>query len=265
MARMVLRPELWERIEPLLPKATSPGPEGGRPPVSHRRAFEGILFVLRTGIAWEDLPAEFACSGMTCWRRLRDWQAAGIWKELQLLLLDELRAQDKIDWSLAVVDSSSVRALGGGEATGPNPTDRGKLGSKHHVLVDGQGIPLAEEVTAANVNDVVELIPLVVAIPPVAGKPGRPKRRPAVVQGDRGYDSEPARRILRWLGIQPRLARRRTEHGSGLGTTRWVVERTLSWLHNFGRLRIRRDRRVDIHQAFLTLGASLICLAFLVS
>jgi len=265
MARVILRPELWERIEPLLPKATSPGPEGGRPPVPERDVLEGILFVLKTGIAWEDLPAEFGCSGMTCWRRLRDWHAAGVWQRLQVVLLSELRAEDKIDWSRAVIDSSYVRARGGGEDTGPNPTDRGKLGSKHHVLVDGHGIPLAEEVTAANVNDVVELIPLVIAVPPVAGKPGRPKVRPALVQGDRGYDSEPARRILRWLGIKPLLARRRTEHGSGLGATRWVVERTISWLHNFGRLRLRRDRRSDIHRAFLTLGASLICLAFVVS
>lgn len=265
MARMILRPELWERIEPLLPKPTSPGPQGGRPPVSDRMVLEGILYVLRTGIAWEDLPAEFGCSGMTCWRRLRDWQAAGVWQRLQVVLLCELRAEDKIDWDRAVIDSSYVRALGGGEDTGPNPTDRGKLGSKHHVLVDGHGIPLAEAVTAANVHDTVELIPLVIAVPPVAGKPGRPKVRPAVVQGDRGYDSEPARRILRWLGIKPLLARRRTEHGSGLGRTRWVVERTIAWLHNFGRLRTRRDRRGDIHRAFLTLGAALICLSFVVT
>jgi transposase len=233
--------------------------------VPDRIALEGILLVLVTGIGWERLPAEVGCSAMTCWRRLRDWQAAGIWQRLQVLLLCELRAEDKIDWSLAVVDSSYVRALGGGEDTGPNPTDRGKPGSKHHVLVDAHGIPLAEKVTAANVNDVVEVVPLVVAIPPVAGKPGRPKERPAAVQGDRGYDSEPARRVLRWLGIQPLLARRRTAHGSGLGATRWVVERTLAWLHNFGRLRIRRERRTDIHQAFLTLAASLICLAFVIS
>jgi transposase len=221
------------------------------------------LYVLRTGIAWKYLPDYYGCSGMTCWRRLRDWQAAGIWKQLQVLLLSELRAEDKIDWSLTVVDSSFVRALGGGEDTGPNPTDRGKPGSKHHLLIDSHGIPLAEEVTAANVNDVVELIPLVVAIPPVAGKPGRPKERPGAIQGDRGYDSEPARQFLRWLQIKPLLAKRNTGHGSGLGRTRWPVERTISWFHNFMRLRIRKERRTDIHKAFMTLAASLICMTFL--
>jgi len=262
MARIMLPAGLWERLEPLLPKPKSPGPKGGRPPKPHRNVLEGILYVLRTGISWKHLPEQFGCSGMTCWRRLRDWQAAGIWKELQVRLLSELRAQDKIDWGLAVVDSSFVRALGGGEDTGPNPTDRGKLGSKHHLLIDSHGIPLAEEVTAANVNDVVELIPLVVAIPPVAGKPGRPKERPRALQGDRGYDSEPARQFLRWLGIKPILAKRHTGHGSGLGRTRWPVERTISWFHNFMRLRIRRERRTDIHKAFLTLAASLICMTF---
>jgi transposase len=223
---------------------------------------EGILYVLKTGIGWEYLPECFGCSGMTCWRRLRDWQAAGVWEAIHVLLLSELRGADKIDWSHTVIDSSHVRALGGGEDTGPSPVDRGKLGSKHHLLVDSHGIPLAVQVTAGNVNDVMVLVPLVVDIPAVGGKPGPRKSHPASVQGDRGYDSEPARWILRYLDIKPVLARRNTEHGSGLGKTRWMVERTISWFHNFGRLRIRKDRRSDIHKAFMTLGASLICLSF---
>ena len=117
--------------------------------------------------------------------------------------------------------------------------------------------------TAANVNDVTQLQPLVQAIPPVRGKPGRPRQRPQAVQGDRGYDSEPLRRWLRRLGIRPVLAERNTEHGSGLGKTRWVVERTLSWLHQFRRLRVRWERRPDIHQAFLAMGCIVICWNFL--
>jgi transposase len=265
MSQILLPHELWERIEPILPKPESPGPAGGRPPVPNRVALEGILYVLKTGISWEDLPASFGCSGMTCWRRLRDWQAAGIWNDLHGLLLDELRQAGKIDWSRAVIDSAHVRALGGGEDTGPSPVDRRKLGSKHHLLVDANGIPLAARLTPANVNDVMELIPLSVAIPAVKGKPGHPKSKPASLQGDRGYDSEPGRRILKWLGIKPILAKRNTAHGSGLGRTRWVVERTISWFHSFGRLRIRKDRRSDIHKAFMALGVSLICLTFLTS
>lgn len=260
MAAPLVSDELWSRIEPLLPKHHSPGPEGGRPPVDDRAAFTGILFVLRTGIPWELLPQEMHCGcGMTCWRRLRDWQASGVWDKLLAVMLSELRGDDKIDWSRAAVDSSSIRAVGGGEATGPNPTDRARPGTKHHVLVDGHGVPLAVSITGANVPDIKQLLPLVVAVPAVGGKPGHPRSRPKRLYADRAYDSEPARCILRWLGIEPLLAKRGTEHGSGLGRFRWVVERTISWLHQQRRLRVRYERRSDIHSGFLTLAAGLIC------
>jgi transposase len=260
MARQMLTDDLWKRIKDLLPRPSSPGPRGGRPPVDNRTALAGILFVLKAGIRWEDLPIQFGCSGMTCWRRLRDWNEAGVWQKLHEVLLAELNAADKLDWSRAVIDSGSVRAMGGGEKTGPNPTDRAKPGTKHHVITDAQGVPLAISVTAANRPDVMEIIPLTVNIPPVKGRRGRPRQRPDSLQGDRGYDSNDARGILAWLGIKPILAKRNTEHGSGLGVTRWVVERTISWLHNFRRLRIRWDRRSDIHEAFSKLAACLICL-----
>lgn len=113
--------ELWELIAPLLPKRTK-SPKGGRPPVPDRAALTGIVFVLKTGIQWEDLPQEMGCGvGMTCWRRLRDWQAAGVWERLHELLLARLRGAGKIDFSRAVVDSGSVRAVGGGEKNRPKP------------------------------------------------------------------------------------------------------------------------------------------------
>ena len=108
-------------------------------------------------------------------------------------------------------------------------------------------------------HDVTQLLPLVDAIPAIKGKAGRPRRRPEIVQADRAYDSEPHRRALRERGIYPMLPRRRTKHGSGLGIFRWVVERSLSWLHQFRRLRVRYERRADIHEAFLTIGCLLIC------
>ena len=104
-----------------------------------------------------------------------------------------------------------------------------------------------------------QLLLLVDAIPSLAGRVGHPRFRPDQVQGDRGYDSECHRQALRARGIIPVLARRNTPHGSGLGRTRWVVERTLSWLHQFRRLRVRWERRADIHEAFLTLGCIVIC------
>ena len=117
--------------------------------------------------------------------------------------------------------------------------------------------------TGANAHDVTQLLPLVEAIPPVRGKVGHPRRRPERVQGDRGYDSEPHRQVMRRLRIEPVLAKRNTPHGSGLGKYRWVVERTLCWLHQFRRLRVRYERRDDIHEAFLSLACALICQYFL--
>jgi transposase len=150
-----------------------------------------------------------------------------------------------------------------GPQTGPNPTDRARNGSKHHVITDAQGVPLAVRLTGANVHDVTQLQPLVEAIPPIPGRRGRPRQRPTSVQGDRAYDSEPHRQWLRTCRIQPVLAQRYTAHGSGLGKTRWVIERTIAWLHHCRRLRIRWERRDDVHYAFLLIGCILICWSFL--
>jgi transposase len=220
----------------------------------------GILFVLYTGIRWEYLPQELGYgSGMTCWRRLRDWNDAGVWQQLHEALLAELRSAGMLDFSRAAVDSSHVRAMKGGPATGPSPVDRAKTGSKHHIIVDAHGIPLATTLTGGNRNDVTQLIPLIQAVPPIRGKRGRPLQRPRRIYADRGYDHEVYRDKVRRFQITPHIAQRGTEHGSGLGVHRWVVEATIALLHWFRRLRIRWERRDDIHQAFLTLGCAIIC------
>ena len=146
-----------------------------------------------------------------------------------------------------------------GAKTGPNPTDRRKKGSKHHLITDANGIPLSVKLTGANRHDVTQLLPLVDSIPPIGGKVGRPLQRPDSILGDRGYDSEPHRKKLRKRGITPQLARRRIDNGSGLGIYRWVIERSLSWLHQNRRLRVRYERRDDIHEAFLMIGCIKIC------
>jgi len=121
MAKSLVSDELWELIAPLLPPE-KPRPKGGRPPVPNRQALTGLLFVLRSGIPWEMLPQEMGCgSGMTCWRRLQEWPAAGVWEQLHRLLLDRLRGADQLDWSRAVVDSASVRAVLGGRKRAPIP------------------------------------------------------------------------------------------------------------------------------------------------
>ena len=146
----------------------------------------------------------------------------------------------------------------GGSATGPSPVDRARNGSKHHLLVDATGIPLAWTVTGGNRHDVTQLIPLLERVPPVRGRVGRPRHRPERLTADRGYDYPAYRRELRQRGITPEIARRQTEHGSGLGRARGVVERTFAWLHKLKRLLVRYDRRHEIHQAFLALGCCLV-------
>ena len=153
---------------------------------------------------------------------------------------------------------------GGGEETGANPTDRGKLGTKRHIIVDRNGIPLAITVSAANVHDSKMMLPTIDALEPIrSGRPVRPRQHPDKLHADKGYDYPYLRRTLRLCGIIPRIARRGVEPNDRLGLYRWVVERTLSWLNKFRRLKIRYERRVDIHEAFLQLGCALICFRFL--
>ena len=147
----------------------------------------------------------------------------------------------------------------GGSKTGPSPVDRARPGSKQHLLVDASGLPLAWSLTGSNRNDIEQLLPLLEAVPAVAGRVGHPRSRPASVVGDRGYDSDRHRHELRKLGITPLIARRQTGHGSGLGRVRWVVERTFAWLHNLKRLLVRYERRAEMHEAFLALGCCLVC------
>ena len=119
MAKPILDDELWKLIEPLIPKNKRRFRYPGRKPISDRATLTGILFVLKTGIPWEHLPKEMGCgSGMTCWRRLRDWQKAGVWDKIHGLLLNKLRHADILDFSRAVADSASVRAVFGGRKRG---------------------------------------------------------------------------------------------------------------------------------------------------
>src|SRR6476659_6505179 len=189
--KLLVTDALWERLEPLLPP---PPPRRfrfpGRKPLDYRKILTGILFVLKTGIAWDDLPAELGCGcGKTCHRYLRRWHQAGVWLQLHALLLAELNGADAIDWERALIDASFAEAPEGGEDTGPNPTDRGKSGSKHHVLTDAQGIALAATVTADNVNEVTQVFQVVTSMPAVGGKPGRKREKPDRLQGDTGYAS----------------------------------------------------------------------------
>jgi transposase len=263
MASAQMPEEFFTLVSNHLPPEQPVGPKGGRPRVAHRVVVRVIWFVLTTGARWEDVPPELGCSGRTAHRRLQVWEEAGIWDRLHGELLGLLRKEEKLDLDTVIIDGVTVRAFGGGEATGPSPVDRRKKGTKHTLMVDRHGVPLAIRTAGANASDHRQIIPLVLDFPKVGGLPGHPKELPDDLYADRGYDSEGTRALLRWLGIEPHIARRRTPHGSGLGKVRWVVERTISWMKGLRRLRVRYDRLGVIMDAWTTIAASVICFRIL--
>jgi transposase len=151
----------------------------------------------------------------------------------------------------------------GGSKTGPTPTNRGKPGTKRHLVTDRKGIPLAELTTRANVNETTVLERLIDAIPPVRGKRGRPRKRPEKLHADKAYRSRKNQRALWRRRIKSRIARPGIESSEKLGRHRWVVERTIAWKDQMRRLVIRYERRADIYDGFHQLGCALICFNFL--
>jgi transposase len=263
MASAHMPEEFFETVAHHLPPEQPVGPKGGRPRVGHRAVVRVIWFVLATGCRWEDVPPELGCSGRTAHRRLRAWEEAGTWDRLPADLLRLLRKAGELEAETVVIDRVTLRAFGGGEATGPSPVDRRKSGTKHTLMVDRHGVPLAIRTAGANASDHRQIIPLVLDFPKVGGKPGRPKEMPDDAYADRGFDSEKTRGLLRWLGVEPHIAKRKTPQGSGLGKVRWVVERTISWLKGLRRMRVRYDRLGVIQDAWTTLAASVICFRIL--
>ncbi|MGQ1798046.1 IS5 family transposase [Kocuria oceani] len=262
VSQQLVSDQLWELLEPLIPPPP-PAKNGrtGRPPVDDRAALEGILFVTANGIAWKKLPTELGFgSGVTCWRRLRAWQEAGVWEKLHHAVLDQLGQDGQLDWSRTCLDSVSGPGEKGGELTGPNPTDRGKLGTKYHLLVTADGLPLAVAITGANRHDSMLVEPILDGLAPVKGRGrGRPRRRPGKLHADKAYDNRRVRRYLRRRGITARIARIGVDSSERLGRHRWVVERTISWLLAFRRLAIRYDRSATTITALATLAVTVIC------
>ena len=147
----------------------------------------------------------------------------------------------------------------GGAETGPSPTNRGKPGTKHQVVTDQHGTPLVARLTGANCHDRVPFEDLLDAIPPIRRPSGQRRRRPATVHADKAYAIPRCRQALRRRHITVRIARKGVESSERLGRHRWVVEWTMAWLAQLRRLAVRYEQRADIHQAFLSLGCSLLC------
>lgn len=218
-----------------------------------------------SGVAVHCVPKEMRCgSGMTCWRRLRDWQQVGVWNRLHRALLGELGRAGRINWYRVVLDGSNVSAkTRGAEEIDQNPTDRGGPGSKHHLLADQNGVPLVVGLTPANVAD-AEVVPAMLdRIPRISTPRGGRRRRPRKLYADKAHDSHWARAICRIRRLAPRIAQRGFESSERLGCYRWVVERSFAWLHRFRCLIIRYERRADIHEGPLSLAVALVCWKFI--
>lgn len=259
MADCRMPDEFYEVVAHHLPPDEPVGPDGGRPRVPNRTVMDVLWYVLSTGCRWRDVPPQMGCCGETARTRLRDWERCGVWSRLHVDLLGLLRRDGELEHETAIVDSVLVRAHGGGEKTGPNPTDRRKPGTKYTLMVDRGGAPLAIRVDGANASDHTQVLPLVaLQFPQVGGRPGRPRQTPDELYADAGYDSDATRGLLRCLGIEPHIRRRSAEHGSGLGKVRWVVERTISWLKGLRRLRVRYDRKDEVIEGWKSLAMSVI-------
>ena len=192
------------------PRAHGPG----HPAAETVRVLATLRQFLREGTPWRSLLATGdKVSGATLRRRLEAWARTGLFQKVHAMLVAMLRGNPTL-----IVDSCSVRARRGGDLTGPNPTDRAKAGTKYHLAVRGDGIPLACAVSAANVNDTLVFERLFLSAFAVLA-------RIRSVFADKGYDAEPHRELCRRFGAEPRIHKRGQPHGSGLGKRRWPVER----------------------------------------
>lgn len=248
--------ELWLLVGPLL-EVSPMHRRGGRPRIPARRILAGIVYRLRTGCQWKALPREFA-AGSTCHDRFREWCAAGVFQRVFGALLRFYDQRRGVKWAWASLDSAMVKAPKGGTLTGRNPTDRGKLGVKRHVMTDQRGVPISATITGANVHDkwMVGTV-----LDGVVMRGSRGPRRPANLCLDKGYDYADAERAIRDRGVVPHIRRRGEPAMVGCvrgKPRRWVVERTNAWHNRFRGLLIRWERRGELYQGLLDLACGLI-------
>jgi transposase len=238
-------PGAVELVARILDGLEDRSPGTGRPPMATIKVVEALRFFLREGVQWRELRATAArACGSTLRRRLEEWSGTAALRQVHAVLIRMVRAGPEATTWDVVVDSCSVRAKRGGELTGPNPTDRGKAGTKYHVVVSTDGIPLAAVPSAANVHDTrlfPHLLRLAQVVCAAIGK----------LYADAGYDSANNRALCLHDGIQPHIREVGEPHGSGLGTIRCVVEHGCAWLLANKRLDRRQDRHGRIILALL--------------
>lgn len=252
---------LWKRVKPLIPERVSRA-KGGRPPEDDRKMFTAIVYVLRTGIQWNALPRERGAS-TTVYSRFRLWEKQGLFRQLWQNGLQEYDELVGLDWEWQSLDGVMTKAPLGGGATGPNPTDRAKRGTKRSQLCEGHGLPLAVTVDGANVHDTRLVAPTLDAI--VIARPEPSEETPQHLCLDAAYLGERTQEVIdqhQYIAHIRPIGEDRAQARSSDPTKkprRWVVERLHSWLNRSRRLLVRWEKYPQTYEAFLHLACALLC------
>lgn len=250
--------DLWQRIEQLLNEYDPPKPTG-RKPAPARPIFDGLIFRIRTGCQWNRLPPIYG-DDSTIYRRFRHWVELGLFEMIWSLLVAECEELDLVEWDWQAADGSLGKAHSGGDAVGPNPTDRAKSGSKKSLLVDGQGGPLGLVLEAANVNDHLLLEQTIEAL--VVERPEPSAQAPQNLCLDGGYSNAPSRAVVAAQGyqghIRPGGVEEPTVKPKKHRPRRWVVERTFAWLSKCRGLVIRYEVSGENYLALLQFACALL-------
>jgi putative transposase len=260
-AEWLMPDPLWELVEPVLPPEPAK-PKGGRPRVDRRGVMDGIFYRLRTGCQWKAIPRSLV-AGSTAHDYFQAWQEAGVFYRLWHEALKVYDDKVGIEWFWQALDGAMTKAPLGGEATGRNPTDRGKQGVKRSLLSDGRGVPLAVAVEGANRHDMKLVGPTLYQI--AIARPEPTEEEPQNLSMDKGYDYEPVRELLEQWGYTAHIRTRGEEKQQkqtvpGYRARRWVVERSHSWINRFRALLIRWEKQVDNYLALLHLACAFITL-----
>lgn len=252
--------QMWNRIKDILPQEKQAGTPG-RPCVPFRDVFNGILFVLRTGCQWKAVPEKYG-SGSTVHRRFQQWQVAGLFRAIIAAMLQWYDQAHGIDWRWQAADSKMAPAPLGGQKTGPNPTDRGKLGTKRHLLVDGRGVALSVHITGAHRHDIKGL-PHLLSEAMLIERPEPTRECEQHLCLDKAYAAKETDERLDSLGFIGHVKQQGQESEPGVGepvypARRWKVERSISWLNNMRKLRVRWEKKAENYLALWLLAASLV-------
>jgi len=234
---------------------------GGRPRVPDRRCADAIFYILRTGCQWAALNQTELCAKSTAHDRFQEWVDAGVFEALWKAGVEQFDELQGIDWDWLSMDGAMTKAPLGGEATGPNPTDRSKAGSKRSLLTEGHGVPLGLSIAGANRTDMKLVRATIESL--VVERPKPTEERPQAMCLDKGYDFAEVRDILREFGFTAHIRSRGEEarelmREAGERARRWVVERSHSWMNRFRRILVRWEKKPQHYLAFLHFACALI-------